>query len=57
MSYGPKAKLGFTASGVFDRRDYGMDFNIPLPGGGLVVGNEVRVTLDVEADLPQDDVS
>jgi polyisoprenoid-binding protein YceI len=57
MSYGPKAKLGFTASGVFDRRDYGMDFNIPLPGGGLVVGNEVRVTLDVEADLPQDDAS
>ena len=57
MSYGPKAKLGFTATGTFDRRDYGMEMNIPLPGGGVVVGNEVRLTLDVEADLPQDDAS
>ena len=57
MSYGPKAKLGFTATGAFDRRDYGMEMNIPLPGGGVVVGNDVRLTLDVEADLPQDDAS
>ena len=26
----------------------GMEMNIPLPGGGVVVGNEVRLTLDVE---------
>ena len=55
MPYGSKAKLGFTATGSFDRRDYGMDFNIPLPGGGVVVGNEVLLTLDVEADLPEGD--
>jgi polyisoprenoid-binding protein YceI len=55
MNYGPKAKLGFTATGSFDRRDYGMEFNIPLPTGGVVVGNEVLLTLDVEADLPQDE--
>ena len=55
MNYGPKAKLGFTATGSFDRRDYGMEFNIPLPAGGVVVGNEVLLTLDVEADLPQDE--
>jgi polyisoprenoid-binding protein YceI len=48
---GPKAKLGFTATGVFDRRDYGMTFNIPLPTGGVIVGNEVQLTLDAEADL------
>ena len=57
MSYGPKAKLGFTATGSFDRRDYGMEFNIPLPTGGVVVGNEVRLTLDVEADLPDDEAA
>ena len=28
-----------------------------LPGGGFVIGNDVRLTLDVEADLPQDDAS
>ena len=55
MPYGSQAKLGFTATGAFDRRDYGMDKNIPLPGGGVVVGNEVRLTLDVEADLPSDE--
>jgi polyisoprenoid-binding protein YceI len=55
MPYGPKAKLGFTAIGSFDRRDYGMDVNISLPGGGVVVGNEVTLTLDVEADLPHDE--
>jgi hypothetical protein len=32
-----------------------MEFNIPLPTGGVVVGNEVNLTLDVEADLPQDE--
>ena len=57
MPYGPKAKLGFTATGSFNRRDYGMDANIPLPGGGVVVGNEVRLTLDVEADLPQEETT
>ena len=52
-----KAKLGFTATGSFDRRDYGMEFNIPLPTGGVVVGNEVHLTLDVEADLPDDEAA
>jgi polyisoprenoid-binding protein YceI len=55
MSFGPKAKLGFAATGVIDKRDYGIDFNVPLPGGGVIVGNEVRLTLDVEADFPQDE--
>jgi polyisoprenoid-binding protein YceI len=57
MPYGPKAKLGFTATGSFDRRDYGMDANLALPGGGVIVGNEVRLTLDVEADLPQEETT
>jgi polyisoprenoid-binding protein YceI len=49
---GVRAKLGFEAHGEFDRRDYGMDFNIPVPTGGWVVGNLVRLDLDVEANLP-----
>lgn len=51
VAYGPKAKLAFTATGHLDRRDYGMTFNIPLPTGGVIVGNEVTITLDAEADL------
>ena len=47
-----RAKLAFVARGEFDRRDYGMDFNLPMARGGWVVGNQVRLELDVEADLP-----
>jgi polyisoprenoid-binding protein YceI len=46
-----RAKMAFVARGEFDRRDYGMDFNIPIPTGGWIVGNLVRLELDVEADL------
>jgi polyisoprenoid-binding protein YceI len=46
-----RAKAAFVARGEFDRRDYGMDFNIPVASGGWVVGNRVRLELDVEANL------
>ena len=35
------------AKGEIDRRDFGMTMNLPLPGGGDVVGNHVTLTLDV----------
>jgi polyisoprenoid-binding protein YceI len=48
-----RAKLGFTATTEIDRRDFGVTTNFPLPGSeGFIVGNEVLITLDVEADLP-----
>jgi polyisoprenoid-binding protein YceI len=47
-----KAKMAFVAHGEFDRRDYGMEFNMPVPSGGWIVGNRVRLELDVEANLP-----
>jgi polyisoprenoid-binding protein YceI len=47
-----RAKMAFVAHGEFDRRDYGMEFNIPVPSGGWIVGNQVRLDLDVEANLP-----
>jgi polyisoprenoid-binding protein YceI len=47
-----RAKMAFVARGEFDRRDYGMDFNIPVPSGGWIVGNRVRLELDAEASLP-----
>jgi len=47
-----RAKAAFSAAGEFDRRDFGMDFNLPIESGGWVVGNRVRLRLDVEANLP-----
>jgi polyisoprenoid-binding protein YceI len=42
-------RLGFTASTRFDRRDFGLQWNVPLEAGGILVGNEVRVNIEVEA--------
>jgi polyisoprenoid-binding protein YceI len=46
-----RAKAAFVARGELDRRDYGMEFNLPVASGGWVVGHQVRLELDVEADL------
>jgi polyisoprenoid-binding protein YceI len=39
----------FEASADIDRRDFGVSFGSVLEGGGLVVGNKVRIELEVEA--------
>lgn len=49
--FGGRAKMAFVARAEFDRRDYGLDWNVPLPGGGCLVGNRVGLALDVEANL------
>ncbi len=43
-----KTRAGFTARGTIDRRDFGLTWNKALETGGLVVGNEVTLELDVE---------
>jgi polyisoprenoid-binding protein YceI len=39
----------FEASAEIDRRDFGVSFGSVLEGGGLIVGNKVRIELEVEA--------
>lgn len=39
---------GFSATGSLSRRDYGIDFNVPMASGGLVIGDTVWVELDVQ---------
>jgi polyisoprenoid-binding protein YceI len=45
------SRAGFSASAEIDRRDFGITFNAPLPGGGLGLGERVQITLEVEAIL------
>lgn len=52
VRYGGRAKLAFSVTGNFDRRDFGMVANVEMPAGGWLVGTGVRLHLDVEADLP-----
>ncbi len=51
VDLGPKTRAGFVATARIDRRDFGVSWNSPLPGGGLVVGDEVHITIDAEAVL------
>jgi polyisoprenoid-binding protein YceI len=40
---------GFQASVVLNRKDFGIDINMPLETGGVVLGDNVTITLDIEA--------
>jgi polyisoprenoid-binding protein YceI len=42
-------RAGFAAKTSIDRKEFGLTFNIPLDGGGFVVGDKVDIALDVEA--------
>ena len=41
----------FTAAGTIDREDWGLTWNLPLDGGGLVVSKEIRIEIELEAVL------
>jgi polyisoprenoid-binding protein YceI len=47
-------RLGFEATTTINRKDWGVDFNIPLDGGKVLIGDKVTVHLAVEAVLSQD---
>jgi polyisoprenoid-binding protein YceI len=42
-------RIGFSATGKFDRRDFGLTWNVLLETGGLTVGNDIKVAIEVEA--------
>ncbi|MDP2496656.1 MAG: YceI family protein [Candidatus Palauibacterales bacterium] len=46
---GPIQRAGFVAETVIDRHDFGVSWNDTLDGGGVVVGDEVWIRIDVEA--------
>ena len=41
-------RAGFSADGKLNRKDFGMVWNKTLDSGGLVVGDEVQIRLDIE---------
>ena len=44
-------RAGFSASGQINRSDFGMDISMPLDGGGVVVGDKIQLSLEIEAVL------
>jgi polyisoprenoid-binding protein YceI len=41
-------RIGVTATTKVDRREFGLTFNAPLETGGVLVGEEVHITLELE---------
>lgn len=48
---GPKTRAGFVATARINRHDFGVSWQSPLDNGGVVVGDEVAITIDAEAIL------
>jgi polyisoprenoid-binding protein YceI len=44
-------RTGFEATARIERHEFGVSWQDLIPGGGLVVGNQVDVILDIEAVL------
>jgi len=42
-------RAGFSAATTIDRQDFGVSWNKTLDAGGLMVGNDVKITLELEA--------
>jgi polyisoprenoid-binding protein YceI len=42
-------RMGATATTRINRRDFGLTWNTALETGGVLVGDEVKITLDIEA--------
>ncbi len=40
---------GFSATTEIDRKDYGITWNAALEGGGVLVSDNVKISLDIEA--------
>jgi polyisoprenoid-binding protein YceI len=49
-AYG-NTRIGFEATTTINRKDFGVDFDIPLDGGKLLVGHKVDIQLSIQAVL------
>lgn len=42
-------RAGFTANGKIDRRDFGLTWNQALETGGVLVANEIKISIEAQA--------
>jgi len=41
-------RMGFSASGKIDRREFGLVWNQALEAGGVLVGNDIKIQIDAQ---------
>jgi polyisoprenoid-binding protein YceI len=46
-------RAGFSATGEIDRTDFDITTNVPLDGGGVMIGDAIQLFIEVEAVLQQ----
>jgi polyisoprenoid-binding protein YceI len=44
-------KVGFSGQGSIKRSDYGLTYNAALETGGVLIGDEVKISLEIEAAM------
>jgi polyisoprenoid-binding protein YceI len=42
-------RIGFSGETTISRKDFGLTWNVPLDGGGILVSDRIKITLDVSA--------
>jgi polyisoprenoid-binding protein YceI len=47
-------RVGFEGTTTISRKAFGIDFNIPMDGGRLLIGDKIDITVAVQAVLQQD---
>ena len=53
--FGPDAyggtRAGFTGTTEISRKEFGVDLDMPMDGGGVVVGDKISITIEIEGVL------
>ena len=47
-------RVGFEGSTEISRKEFGIDFNVPMDGGRLLVGDKIAITIVAQAVLQQE---
>ena len=47
-------RVGFEGTAEISRKEWGVDFNVPMDGGRLLVGDKINITVAVQAVLQQE---
>ncbi|MDW7774535.1 MAG: YceI family protein [Desulfobulbaceae bacterium] len=48
---GGEMTIGISARTMINREDFGITWNVPLAGGGVMIGRTIEIFLEIEADL------
>jgi polyisoprenoid-binding protein YceI len=48
VTFGDVTKVGVALETVIDRTQYGLNWNAPLPKGGVALANDVKLTVELE---------